>query len=65
MKIIEIADWILNKNLSAQERTAFYNSSSFDECKIIRTTDNALLVKFFTDFGTFTSWFPKSQCSYT
>lgn len=58
-KIINgIAGWFLNKNFSNGERYAI----SVSDIKAVKETAKAYLIKAVSDFGTITSWIPKSVC---
>lgn len=53
---IEIKSWFVLKNFSSEERYA----ESVSDKEIVRETEKAVLIKFVSDFGTFTKWIPKS-----
>lgn len=55
-KEIEIKSWFVLKNFSSEERYA----ESVSDKEIVRETEKAVLIKFVSDFGTFTKWIPKS-----
>lgn len=55
-KEIEIKSWFVLKNFTSEERYA----ESVSDKEIVRETEKAVLIKFVSDFGTFTKWIPKS-----
>lgn len=55
-KEIEIKSWFVLKNFTPEERYA----ESVSDKEIVRETEKAVLIKFVSDFGTFTKWIPKS-----
>ena len=55
--MIRMKDWYYNKAFSIEEKRALetcYNT------KILKETEKALNVRFDTDFGSITTWIPKS-----
>lgn len=59
--MLNIKEWFFNKNFTQNER---YAISVADREEIIRETEKAVLVKWFTEFGNITRWIPRS-CIYT
>lgn len=55
-KEIEIKSWFVLKNFTPEERYA----ESVSDKEIVRETEKAVLIKFVSDFGTFTKWIPKT-----
>lgn len=53
---LEIKSWFVLKNFTSEERYA----ESVSDKEIVRKTEKAVLIKFVSDFGTFTKWIPKS-----
>lgn len=55
-KEIEIKSWFVLKNFTSEER---YVESVSDK-EVIKESEKAVLIKFVSDFGSFTKWIPKS-----
>ena len=58
VKINGIAAWFLNKNFTSNERVALQQS----DIAAVKETAKAYLIKAVSDFGTITTWVPKSVC---
>lgn len=55
-----IANWFLNKNFTQNERYAINLSLIAEEFVVKKETEKAKLIAFKSDYGTITSWIPKS-----
>ena len=53
---LRVKQWFIDKNFTPEERYA----ESVSDKEIVRETEKAVLIKFVSDFGTFTKWIPKS-----
>lgn len=58
MEII-VKGWFMSKEFTSSERIAI---STADRCEVVRETEKAMLVKWFTEYGTIQHWLPKSVC---
>lgn len=57
--IMTVAKWFVEKNYSRNEAQAMAET----EATIERETEKAYLLKYNTEYGVITGWFPKSVCS--
>lgn len=53
---LRVKQWFIDKNFTPEERYA----ADVSDLTIIKETEKAVLIKFVSDFGTFTKWIPKS-----
>src|SRR5690625_2766390 len=56
--VFGVPAWIIRKSLSNDEAYAVLNES--DNMNVVRETEKAQLVEFFTNYGKVTMWTPKS-----
>lgn len=53
---LEVKQWFINKNFTQEERYV----ASVSDLTIIRETEKAVLIEFYSDFGKLNKWIPKS-----
>lgn len=56
---MKVADWFLNKNYTMNEKYAM----NVTDPTVERETEKAYFLKFNTDYGVISGWFPKSVCT--
>lgn len=56
---VYVEDWFLAKNFTQNEQYGIRNA---DSSEIIRETEKAVQVAWYTKYGTIRSWVPKSCC---
>lgn len=53
---LKVKQWFIDKNFTQDERYV----ASVSDLSIIRETEKAVLIQFYSDFGKFNKWVPKS-----
>jgi len=56
--------WFINKEFTQNQRHVIETALCGREFEVKKETEKAVLIKFFSDYGTIQSWFPKSVCEF-